>query len=179
MLMASDDAELLEYARDMIGAGVERSSHARVIKDMRFACLMRKNELARRAEAGPKVPPLLMTLVELAESARKERGPRLKLVLAELETRRGTEVIVGLAYAAANADSETQPLARTLLDSHLSRQSTAVVRQKLNDTNAEVRQSAARVVAVKQPSLGGELIDLLADTVPEVRARRLGRLWVN
>jgi hypothetical protein len=168
MLAASNDPELLEFARDTIGAGVERSSHARVLKDLRFACQLRKNDLARRASAGPKEPKA-MTLVELSEAARKETGPRLKLVLTELEKRRGTEVVTGLAYAAANADTETKPLARDLLDSHLGRLPAIVVRQKLKDSDAEVRKAAARVVAAKQPGLGGDLIDLVADAVPEVR----------
>ena len=169
MLMASNDQELLEFARDTIGAGVTRSQHTRVLQDMRFACLMRKNDLARRAPSGPKTPAT-MTLVELIESARKETGPKLKPLLVELEQRRGPEVVVSLAFAAANADSETQPFARGLLDSHLGRQPAAIIRLKLKDTDAEVRKAAARVVAVKQPSLGGDVIDLLADAVPEVRA---------
>jgi hypothetical protein len=168
MLLSSNDQELLEFARDSIGAGVTRTAHARVLADMRFACLMRKNALARAASTGPKAPAS-MSLPELAEASRKETGLRLKVVLVELEQRRGTEVVVGLAKAAANGDSETKPLARGLLDSHLGRQTAAIVQQKLKDMSAEVRMAAARVVAAKQPSLGGNLIDLLADDVAEVR----------
>jgi hypothetical protein len=168
MLMASNDAELLEFAKDTIGAGVERSSHARVLKDMRFACQMRKNELVRLAALGPK-EPRVMTLPELAEAARKEKGARLKAVLSELEQRRGPEVVVGLAFALANADSDTRPFVRGLLDSHLGRQTAAFIQQKLKDADAEVRKAAARVVAEKHPRLTGELIDLLADSLPDVR----------
>jgi hypothetical protein len=173
MLMASNDAELLEFAKDTIGAGVERTSHARVLKDMRFACQMRKSELVRLAAQGPK-EPRVMTLPELAEAARKEKGARLKSVLSELEQRRGPEVLVALAFAAANADTDSKPFVRGLLDSHLGRQIAAVVQQKLKDADAEVRQAAARVVAEKQPRLGGDVIDLLADPLPDVReaARR-------
>jgi hypothetical protein len=78
--------------------------------------------------------------------------------------------MAGLAYASANGDSESRPLARGLLESHLGRQPAAVVKLKLKDVDAEVRQAAARVVAAKQPSLGGDLIDLLADAMPDVRA---------
>ncbi len=176
MLLSSDDAELLEFARDTIGAGVGPTGHARVLQDMRFACLMRKNELGRRASTGPK-PPAMMSLPELAEAARKETGPRLKGVLIELEKRRGTEVFVGLAYAAANGDSETKPLAQALLDSHLGRQPAAVVKLKLTDASAEVRKAAIRTVAAKQPSLGGELIDLLSDADVRADARQALMKW--
>ena len=50
MLLASEDEELLDYAREMIGAGVGRTSHARVLEDIRLACMKRKNELARKKE---------------------------------------------------------------------------------------------------------------------------------
>jgi hypothetical protein len=168
MLMGSTDVELLEFAKDTIGAGVERSSHAGVLKDMRFQCQMRKNQLMRLAAQGPK-EPRVMTLPELAEAARKEKGARLKAVLTELEQRRGPEVLVALTFAAANADSDSKPFVLGLLDSHLGRQTAAVVQQKLKDADPEVRKSASRVVAARQPALGGDLIELLGDSVPDVR----------
>jgi hypothetical protein len=168
MLLSSTDPELLEFARDTIGSGVTRTSHSRALQDLRFACLMRKNELARRVVSGPKTPAT-MTIPELSEAVRKETGPRLKLVLVELEQRRAPEVVPGLAYASANGDSETKPLARGLLESHLGRQPAAVLRLKLKDADGEVRRAATAAVAAKQPGLGGDLIDLLADSVPDVR----------
>jgi hypothetical protein len=173
LLLASDDMELLQLARDEIGAGVGRSRHATVLNDLKFKVTMRKNLVARRSPAEqPRKSraAAAMTNAELAEAASTERGPRLKQVLTELEKRKGPEVLAGLATATSSSDRDTQDLARDLLDSHLRRQPEEVVKQKLKDTHAEVRQSAARVVAARLPNLGGEVIDLLVDDVPAVRA---------
>jgi hypothetical protein len=91
------------------------------------------------------------------------------MVLAELERRKGPEALKGLATAAGSSDATSRQYARDLLDRHLTRQGEAVVRQRLKDDFAEVRQAAARVAA-RMPKLGGDLIDLLDDEVPAVRA---------
>jgi hypothetical protein len=169
LLVASDDRELLEYARDTIGAGVGRTRHAGVLQDLRFGITMHKNAVARRPPAGPK-SPRLMTVVELADAGSTERGPRLKLILVELEKRRGKEVLPGLANAAGSYDKDIRILGRDLLERHLARQSEPVVKDKLRDELVEVRLAAVRVVAAKMPRLSGELIDVLADDHAEVRA---------
>lgn len=168
LLAASEDRELLEFVRDNIGAGVGRTRHAGVLKDLRVGVAMRKNALARRPPPGPKTPRS-MSVAELADAASSERGPRLKALLTELEKRRGKEVLPGLANAAGSYDKDIQKLGRDLLYSHLARQTEAVVKEKLKDELAEVRQAAVRVVAAKMPRLGGELIDLLDDEQEEVR----------
>jgi hypothetical protein len=174
-LLASNDNELLEFARDNIGAGVGHTRHSPILEEMRFKVLMRKNLVARRAAmprpvaAGSK-PPAAMTTPELAAAVGKERGPRLKGVLTELEGRRGKEVLSGLVTAITNTDSEGKELARDLLDKHLMRQSEAVLKERLKDQQADVRQAAVRAVAAKAPSLGGEVIALLEDEDIGVRA---------
>jgi hypothetical protein len=168
MLLASDDQELLEFARDNIGAGVERSVHMRALQDLRFQVLMRKNALARRGDTGPK-NPRAMTVTELATAAGKERGARLKQVLTELETRRGPEVLATLSAATTSLESDIRELSRDLIERHLGRQPASVVKEKLKDEQTEVVRAAMRVVVGKMPSLGGELIDLLADERTDVR----------
>ena len=169
MLAKSDDEELLEFARENIGAGVGRTRHAGVLRDLRVSVMLRKNALARRPKAtGPK-SPRVMSLSELADAASTERGPRLKVLLAELERRNGKEVLPGLANAAASYDKEIKQLGRTLLVRHLSRQSEAVIREKLQDEIMEVRKAAMQVVVNKWPRLTPELIDLLSDDKEEVR----------
>ena len=69
MLLASDDQELLQFARDEIGAGVGRSRHQNVLQDLRFRCMLRKNALARRGPPGPKAPRAMSN----AEALRQER----------------------------------------------------------------------------------------------------------
>ncbi len=171
LLSASDDQELMEFVRDEIGSGVGPTRHAGVLQDLRIAVSMRKNALARRGStpSGPK-PPRSMGVSELADAASTERGPRLKLLLAELEKRRGPEVMPALANAAASYEKDIQKLGRDLLDRHLARQSEEVVKEKLKDGLVEMRKAAIRVIAGKKPRLGVELIDLLSDETDEVRA---------
>jgi hypothetical protein len=169
LLLASDDPELLQFARDEIGAGVGRTRHQNVLQDLRFRCMLRKNALARRGPPGPKAPRVMST-AELAQAAGSERGPRLKQVLTELETRRGKEVLDGLTVAATSYDSDTKKLGRDLLERHLGRQPAAFVKDRLADEQAAVRLAAVRVVAAKFPVLAPAVIDLLGDADAEVRA---------
>jgi hypothetical protein len=169
LLVASDDQELLEYARDNIGAGVGRTRHAGVLQDLRMGVTMHKNAVARRPPPGPK-SPRLMTITELADAGSIERGPRLKSILVELEKRRGKEVMPGLANAAGSYDKDIRKLGRDLLERHLARQGEAVVKEKLRDELVEVRVAAVRVVVARMPRLTGELIDMLADEQADVRA---------
>jgi hypothetical protein len=182
LLAASEDQELMEYVKDNIGSGVGPTRHASVLQDLRLAVSMRKNALARsewgRASAstaslGVQARPRslrAMSVTELADAAGRERGPRLRSILIELEKRRGEEVGPALAHAAASYDKEIQKLGRDLLDHYLARQSEAVVKEKLRHESVEMRKSATRVIAAKMPRLGGELIDLLGDDKDEVRA---------
>jgi HEAT repeats len=169
MLLASDDQELLQFARDEIGAGVGRSRHQNVLQDLRFQCMLRKNALARRGPPGPRGPRLLSNS-ELVQAASTERGPRLKQVLNELATRRGKEVLDGLTVAATSYDTETKKLGRDLMERHLARQPAAYVKDRLADEQAAVRLAAVRVIGTKFPALAPALIDLLGDSDAEVRA---------
>jgi hypothetical protein len=172
MLRSTEDAELLEFARENIGAAVGRTRHSGLLQEMRVECMLRKGELARRgvSEKTPASlttstdkPPRSMTVSELAEAAGKDRGPRLKEVLSELGKRKGGEVVSALGTAAASYDNETRQLARDLLESNLRRQGQEFVREKLADDRAEVRAMSARVAADKGWKFGKELIDLLAE----------------
>src|SRR6185437_1034381 len=155
LLAASDDGELLEFVRDNIGAGVGRTRHAGVLRDLRFGVSQRKNMVARRPKGGPK-SPRAMSVSELADAASSERGPRLKVILTELSNRRGKEVLPGLATAAGSYDKDTQKLGRDLLYAHLARQTEAVVKENLTAEQTEVRKAAVRVVVNKMPRLTGE-----------------------
>jgi hypothetical protein len=171
ILGTSNDGELLTFARENIGLGVNRTRHAGILQDLRFSCMLRQRTVAQATPprpAGPK-PPRLMSVAELAEAAGSERGPRLKEVLVELEQRRGDEVIVALGTAAASYEGEVQQMARELLARHLARQPPAVLQEKLKDSRSEVRRAAAQVIATKEPRLAGSLIDLLLGDEAAVR----------
>jgi hypothetical protein len=175
LLMASNDEQLLDFAVDNIGAGVSsRSRHLSALQNLRFQVQMRKNAVAR--SSPPKPPPgtpgapRAMTTADLVKTASVERDPaRLKPVLTELAERRGDEVLSGLSTAANTSDSDIQKLSRDLLDKHLSRQTAAVVREKLKDSRLEVRLAAIRVATVRVSPMTGDVIGLLTDESGEVR----------
>jgi hypothetical protein len=172
LLSVSDDPKLLEFAIDEIGAdGALSSRHGARLRDLRVILRFRQTALARatpRPPPGPKAPRY-MTTAELVKSAGSERGPRLGLVLTELEKRKGKEVLGGLSIAAGSYDPDTSRLGRELLDRHLGRLSFGEVRGKLKDDLPEVRRAAVRVVADKHPEIGDSLIDLLDDDSAAVR----------
>ncbi len=186
MLSASKDTELLEFARENVGAGVTQSRHMGVIKDLRVLCMLQKRAVDNAATAAADSAPALkgkpapggdsvqkgvreMTITELVEASGKDRGRRLKMVLTELGTRRGDEAIGALGAAAASYDGETRKLARDLLTRQLSSLSGEALKDKLKDDRAEVRAAAASVAANKKYHLESELIDLLADDETSVR----------
>lgn len=182
LLGGTNDLELLEYARENIGAGVERSRHMVVLKDLRVLCMFRKADVNRRGAAfvaAKEKTGGTLTVTQLAEAAGKERGAKLKEVLTELGKRRGHDALAALGTAAASYEGETRELARELLYKQLSGLSAAAVKEKLKDDKPEIRATAAKLVGEKRWPLGGELIALLEDdsaTVREAAHKGLVRL---
>src|SRR5262249_9631273 len=139
LLTATDDQELLQFARENIGAGVTASQHMAVLRELRITCATRQSLLARQAASeGPK-SPRAMTTTELAEAAGSERGTRLRQVLIELGQRQGNDAINALGVAATSYEDDTKRLARDLLVKNLGRQGPTVIKDKLKDDRAEVR----------------------------------------
>jgi hypothetical protein len=178
MLNASEDRELLQYARENIGAGVGRTRHSAVLAELRVACVVRNGALVREGKGKPVTPAAsgatdkalrAMSIDDLAKAAGSERGPRLKEVLRELETRKGEEAIAALGAAAGAYEGDVRDLARELLDKNLVRQGVRVIKERTSDGRAEVRAAAARVIGGKSLKLGDELIELLGDDDAAVR----------
>ncbi len=178
MLSTSEDRELLDYARENIGIGVGRTRHAAVLQDLRVACMVRKGALAREGKARLTTPAASspgdkslrsLSVDDLAKLAGSERGPRLKEVLRELETRRGDEAIAALGSAASSYETDVRDLARDLLDKNLVRQGLSVIKEKTKDGRTEVRAATVRVISTKGLKLGAELIEMLDDDNAGVR----------
>lgn len=169
ILSASEDTDLLDFARENIGLGVKQSRHKGLLADLRTACTLRKGTVLKNKSKPGEKAPRAMTTAELVKAASDERGPRLKQVLTELEQRQGDDAIAALGVAATSYEADVQQLARDLLVRHLTRQSQAIVKDKLKDDRAEVRAAAAAVAGSKGLRLGGELIDLLSDDNGRVR----------
>jgi hypothetical protein len=176
MLASTEDVELLEFGRENIGLEVGRTSHSGLLADLRVGCTARKAELSRSGitEKMPVSPPRTeikteikslrsMSTAELSEIAGKERGPRLKQVLTEISSRKGTEVVSTLGAAATSYDSDTSKLARELLERNLGRESQEFVKERLKDDRATVRRAAIRVSADKGWNFGKELINVLSE----------------
>lgn len=169
MLLASNDGQLLDFARENIGAGVTLSQHMGLLKDLKFACLLRKRSIARDPRTTGGKPAIIkparsMTTDELTEAAGSERGYRLKTVLTELEQRNAPAVLDTLVSVASfGSEKENQQVARGLLVKNLSRLSDADVKKKLKDERPEIRAAAAKVAGNKMLRFGTELIDLLKD----------------
>jgi hypothetical protein len=177
ILGASQDPELLQFARENIGAGVGSTRHSVVLADLRTACMLRKNELAR---AGITQAPVTLpsaerltgekSLGELVEAAGRERGPQLKKVLAELGQRRGDLALAALASAAAASyDDDMKKFAREQLTRSLSRLPVKELKEKLKDDRPETRAATARLAGEKQLPWGDGLIELLQDDAALVR----------
>lgn len=177
LLRSSDDPQLLDFARENIGLGIDKSPHLGIIKDLRVMCMLRKREVMAKGvatktppkEPMPSSPLAKMTLGDLAKAAASERGSKLKDILTELEGRQGDLALSTLIAHTTFYETEVQQLARDLLVKHLGRQSTTVVKEKLKDEKPEVRLAAARAAGEKGMRLGAELIELLDDKQVDVQ----------
>jgi hypothetical protein len=57
ILRTSNDPDLLEFARENVGAGITRSPHMGILKDVRLAATLRKKALASKPATVPAAPP--------------------------------------------------------------------------------------------------------------------------
>lgn len=173
LLGTSSDVELLEYARENIGAGVTRSKHMSVLQDLRVMCMLRKAAVARQeaiASAARSAKLRTASTGELVEAAGQQRGQRLVEVLNELARREGEDVLGALgAGASVASDAETKRQAREILRRRLLGLSATDLRSLLGADHSEVRAMAARVIGEKRLPLGGDLIARLKDDDPWVQ----------
>jgi hypothetical protein len=183
MFRATNDPELLEFARENIGAGVTASRHQGVLRELRLLCAYRKNHLPagavityqapRESAPGPEPPADLSTLSSsdlVKEAVNAGSGARKEQLLKELEKRRadkGTEDLAALA--ADGSDPKNRGLARDLLRRFLDRQDAATLREKLKDRSPEVRAATAQTAGSKGLPFEDDLIPLLSDKEEDVR----------
>ena len=184
---ATHDLQLLDYARENIGAGVTHSRHLGTLHDLSLLCLLRKRTLLNtgtvatepysesetssdgsRQDDSPAASP--KTTAELVRLAAGAKGPELGEALTELSKRGGEAVLNSLADAAQSADKENRALALALIKERLSKMSGAQLKPRLSDDHAVIRAEAARVAGNRNLHLEGRLIDLLHDAESAVRA---------
>jgi hypothetical protein len=175
LLRTSNDPELLDFARENIGAGVTKSRHMGVLQDLRVTCMLRKRYVAQMGPAlkAAPLPTDLRTLTIsqlLSEAVDVQPGPRRDSVLRELDNRKPDDVLPDLgAVASDDSNAKQQRAARDLLDRTLSRLPAKDLSAKFADEVPDVRASAARVAAKKGLHWEKALVDLLADDDGDVR----------
>lgn len=184
ILRSTNDTELLEFARENLGAGVTRSRHLGYIRELRVRCILWKRAAAERTamlRTGPDaqrfvtIKPLRqMTTAELVEALRRAKGERLKAILRELARRDDDEAFDALAAAADG--KETRALVAETLEDLMARQSPEFIKRRLSDDRASVRALAARVCGEKGLRFYKELIDLVIDIDADVRQAARGAL---
>jgi hypothetical protein len=149
MIRAAQSREVLEFARENIGAGVTQSRHMGVINDLRLLCTLRKRSLAGREaatsddspeerptsglEAQPRKRVSQMSVRELAEAVGTAKGIRLRMVLTELGKHKTDEAIDALGTAASVHEGDYRKLAREYLDKLMADLDDASLLQKLKD----------------------------------------------
>ncbi len=173
----TEDRELLEFARDNIGAGVQQSRHSGMLSDLRTSCMLRKNALTRAGIPNP--PPYggsststlsKLGVTELANTGTTGKLTQAKQAVLELAGRNGDEALGALASVATTvSDPEVKKAARDGLEKALGRLSQSAFKEKLKDRQFEMRAASARVIGIKNYRLGVELIDLLEDENADVR----------
>jgi hypothetical protein len=176
LLGASNDAELMDFARENIGIGVSSGKHAGLLRELRTQCMIRRNALAK-AGTGNKSStvtaktPKSMSVGELAEALGREKTlPKLKPYLVELEQRKGDEALTALGgLASSEYDRDVQQFTRDLLVKNLIRQPPETIKEKLKASLVEVRRAALLVATTKKMPLGDQFIDLLADEDEGIR----------
>jgi hypothetical protein len=154
-LTTSDDIHLLAFARENIGAGVTAKRHMAVVEDLRVAAMLRRAAVVRAGGGEPPRGPLAKkSLEELADLVRAG-GKQTRSAVEELGRRTDPKV----ADILAESDD---PQARATLQKWIAKQPVRQMASLLKHGLAPVREIAAQQ-AVKQRSLAGDLIDLLAD----------------
>ncbi|MFL5244351.1 MAG: hypothetical protein ACJ8FY_19805 [Gemmataceae bacterium] len=171
---SSADTELLQFARENIGAEVGPTRHANVLRNLRLTCSLRKGALARQgitSIAEPEVKTLkARSLSELVETATTQQGAKQKEALRELGKEKGDDAIEALAAVAATAyEGEVVQIARDELGRCLARLTSEELRGKLKDSKDGIRLAAARLMGRKPRKWGSELISMLEDENAAVR----------
>lgn len=188
ILRSTSDPQLLEFAREAIGAGVGPTRHSGLIRDLRTVVLLRKRDLGRNPAVALAPTPErklivikprserektldTMPLDDLLKAIDREKDPaRLKELLAALEKRPAAGAVAMLGRLAAAADdSDTRTLAFDHLTRNLTRQPVDTVRELLKDEQPQVRAAAALVAGDRSLRCAAELVGLLADQESEVR----------
>jgi hypothetical protein len=174
MLKASNDPDLLEFARENIGAGITQSRHMAVIRDLKMVCILRKrsvgnNPVIVRTPPAKEEKPITLGVADSDREETRKLTTKSEKTLRNLAERDDDQALAELAKAAASREIDTRQLGKELLNQALSRQDASKVKEFLKHDRAAVRTTAAQVAGTRRLPLGAELVDLLSDDNSEVR----------
>src|SRR5713101_2855507 len=174
MLKASNDPDLLEFARENVGAGITQSRHMAVIRDLKMVCILRKrtvgnNPVIVRTPPRQEEEPITLGVPDSTPEETRKLETKSKKSLRQLAERDDDQAMAELAQAASSKDKEARQLGRELLARVLSRQDAPKIKESFKHDRAVVRATAARAAGTRRLPLGSELIDLLSDDNSEVR----------
>ena len=170
ILTTTEDADLLAFAKDTIGAGVTGKRHLGVLKDLQFNILLRKAALQRRGITAASVKtPGAMSTADLEKGITKETGAKLQALLTEAEKRNGPKAVDLLVLGITNSDAGVVKLSQSLLAKNLQHQAGDVLKGLLKHERKDVRIAAAHAIGSKKLRFGAELIALLQDGDDDVR----------
>lgn len=111
------------------------------------------------------------TFKDLEDAIAEDSDEQLLRVLEEVSNRQGSEYTELLAKAVAGMKPENKEIARGLLARRLTRMTDETLREKLKDTDPEVRAMAARAAGYKGLTSGyAELAAMLRDKSPAAAA---------
>jgi len=156
IMATTEDKELLDFAKENVGAGAKDSRHAPVIADLKLTCQTRRAYLVRAKVPDPPpygstttatpTPLNKLTVAELANIITTGKTAQAKQATIEIATRAGDEPLNALASAATTvSDPDVKQAARDALDKALSRLKPEALAEKLKDKNEELRAAAERV----------------------------------
>lgn len=171
LLLSCNDPQMLEFARDELGAELSKNKYHSTFQNLRLTCMLRKNALGRMPAVIAVRDLPKMTIEQLGKAATTARGPQLLGVVAELAKRDDQRTLAPLAGIAATGDKDAKAAARAALDAYLGPQTVSYLREQIADKNIELRLSAIRVVASKKHTDAiPDLIDRVTDDSKAVRS---------
>jgi uncharacterized protein YejL (UPF0352 family) len=149
----TEDKDLLDFAKDNVGAGAKGTRHAAALDDLKLSCSLRKSALVRAKVPNP--PPYgsttttslaKLSLADLGNLVTTGKPDKAKQAVLEIASRTGDESLTALANAATTvSDTDVKQAARDALDKALSRLKPDALAEKLKDKNDEIRAAAERV----------------------------------
>lgn len=180
ILSASKDLQLLTFAKENLGAGIQARRHLGVVRDLRFHAQVRRSAVQRqlalasrfsppppsnprpRLPAGSAPKPMERSLEDLLRSLERG-GPDRPALLVELSRLDSPEVVSVLVRFIEGPDAALADQAENLLSDRLGREDRQALASWARDPRPALRSAVAAAVGKQARPDGAILLRLLAD----------------